>query len=90
VAAPGKVRPEDAGAYVGARRARTWFAARGAGDSDRHSAEYYLRLEQGRDKNPSPQLLDALARALHSTSKPPSIYDRDEATLGEYNFIATG
>lgn len=28
------------------------------------SAEYYLRLEQGRDKNPSPQVLDALARAL--------------------------
>ncbi len=28
------------------------------------SAEYYLRLEQGRDKNPSPQILDALARAL--------------------------
>jgi transcriptional regulator with XRE-family HTH domain len=28
------------------------------------SAEYYLRLEQGRDKNPSAQVLDALARAL--------------------------
>jgi len=28
------------------------------------SADYYLRLEQGRDKNPSAQVLDALARAL--------------------------
>ena len=28
------------------------------------SAEYYLRLEVGRDKHPSPQVLDALARAL--------------------------
>ena len=28
------------------------------------SAEYYLRLERGRDKNPSPQILDALAGAL--------------------------
>jgi len=28
------------------------------------SSEYYLRLEQGRDKNPSPQILEALARAL--------------------------
>ena len=28
------------------------------------SAEYYLRLEQGRDTNPSPQILDSLARAL--------------------------
>jgi transcriptional regulator with XRE-family HTH domain len=28
------------------------------------SSEYYLRLEQGRDNNPSAQILDALARAL--------------------------
>jgi len=28
------------------------------------SVNYYLRLEQGRDRNPSPQVLDALARVL--------------------------
>ena len=28
------------------------------------SSEYYLRLEQGRDRNPSPQVLQALARVL--------------------------
>ncbi len=28
------------------------------------SADYYLRLEQGRDRNPSPQVLEALARVL--------------------------
>ena len=28
------------------------------------SAEYYLRLEVGRDNNPSAQVVDALARAL--------------------------
>lgn len=28
------------------------------------SADYYLRLEQGRDRHPSAQVLDALARAL--------------------------
>lgn len=28
------------------------------------STDYYLRLEQGRDRNPSPQVLDAIARAL--------------------------
>ena len=28
------------------------------------SADYYLRLEQGRDRNPSPQVLQALARVL--------------------------
>ena len=29
------------------------------------SSDYYVRLEQGRDRNPSPQVLDSLARALH-------------------------
>jgi transcriptional regulator with XRE-family HTH domain len=28
------------------------------------SADYYLRLEQGRDRNPSPQVLEALARVF--------------------------
>src|SRR5262245_28308268 len=28
------------------------------------SVEYYLRIERGRAKNPSPQIIDALARAL--------------------------
>lgn len=28
------------------------------------SADYYLRLERGRDRNPSPQVLEALARVL--------------------------
>jgi transcriptional regulator with XRE-family HTH domain len=28
------------------------------------SSEYYLRLEQGRDRNPSPQVLEAIARVL--------------------------
>jgi transcriptional regulator with XRE-family HTH domain len=28
------------------------------------SSDYYLRLEQGRDRNPSPQILEALARVL--------------------------
>jgi transcriptional regulator with XRE-family HTH domain len=29
------------------------------------SGDYYLRLERGRDKNPSPQVLESLARVLH-------------------------
>ena len=33
------------------------------------SAEYYLRLERGRAKNPSPQVLVALARVLHLDPK---------------------
>ena len=33
------------------------------------SAEYYLRLERGRAQHPSPQILDALARALQLDMK---------------------
>jgi transcriptional regulator with XRE-family HTH domain len=59
------VRPEDAGipAGVGRRRVpglRREEVAIRAGIS----TEYYLRLEQGRETNPSDQVLTALARAL--------------------------
>ena len=33
------------------------------------SAEYYLRLEVGRDRNPSAQVVEALARALQLDAK---------------------
>ena len=33
------------------------------------SSEYYLRLERGRAQNPSPQIVDALARALQLDAK---------------------
>jgi transcriptional regulator with XRE-family HTH domain len=46
------------------------------------SADYYVRLEQGRDQHPSAQVLDALARVLrldqdasahlHTLAKPPA------------------
>lgn len=29
------------------------------------SADYYLQLERGRDRNPSPQVLESIARVLH-------------------------
>lgn len=29
------------------------------------NADYYTRLEQGRERNPSPQVIDALSHALH-------------------------
>jgi len=32
------------------------------------STEYYIRLEQGRDRHPSPQVVEALARVLHLDS----------------------
>ncbi len=59
------ITPERAGLSVaGARRVpglRLEELAMLAGIS----ADYYLRLERGRDRNPSAQVLEALARALH-------------------------
>ncbi|MFQ1000585.1 helix-turn-helix domain-containing protein [Modestobacter sp. SSW1-42] len=59
-----QVRPEDVGITVtGARRVaglRRDELAMLAGIS----TEYYTRLEQGRDRHPSAQVLDAVARAL--------------------------
>src|ERR1700732_5262662 len=59
------VRPEDVGLpdlanrrrVPGLRREEVAMLAGG-------SADYYVRLEQGRDQHPSQQVLDALARAL--------------------------
>jgi transcriptional regulator with XRE-family HTH domain len=59
-----RIAPEDAGIrVVGVRRTpglRREEVATLAGIS----ADYYLRLEQGRDRNPSPQVLQALARVF--------------------------
>lgn len=60
----GQVRPEDVGLVAGARRRVTGLRREELATLAGISSEYYLRLEQGRDKNPSPQILDALARAL--------------------------
>ncbi|MGW1197935.1 helix-turn-helix domain-containing protein [Streptomyces sp. NPDC002536] len=57
------VRPEDHGIPAGARRIpglRREEVALLAGVS----SDYYVRLEQGRERNPSPQVLRALAAAL--------------------------
>lgn len=60
----GQVRPEDVGLVAGARRRVQGLRREELATLAGISAEYYLRLEQGRDKNPSPQILAALARAL--------------------------
>lgn len=59
-----QVRPEDVGLVAGARRRVRGLRREELATLAGISAEYYLRLEQGRDKNPSRQILDALARAL--------------------------
>jgi transcriptional regulator with XRE-family HTH domain len=60
----GQVRPEDVGLVAGARRRVQGLRREELATLAGISSEYYLRLEQGRDKNPSAQVLDALARAL--------------------------
>jgi transcriptional regulator with XRE-family HTH domain len=59
-----QVRPEDVGLVPGARRRVTGLRREELAMLAGISAEYYLRLEVGRDKNPSPQVVEALAGAL--------------------------
>src|SRR6201999_3979402 len=60
----GQVRPEDVGLVPGARRRVQGLRREELATLAGISSEYYLRLEQGRDKHPSAPILDALARAL--------------------------
>src|SRR6201997_4182615 len=59
-----QVRPEDVGLVAGARRRVAGLRREELAMLAGISAEYYLRLEVGRDKNPSAQVVEALARAL--------------------------
>jgi transcriptional regulator with XRE-family HTH domain len=59
-----QVQPQDVGLVAGSRRRVAGLRREELALLAGISSDYYLRLEQGRDKNPSPQVLDALARAL--------------------------
>jgi transcriptional regulator with XRE-family HTH domain len=59
-----RVQPEDVGLVAGSRRRVAGLRREELALLAGISSDYYLRLEQGRDKNPSAQVLDALARAL--------------------------
>jgi transcriptional regulator with XRE-family HTH domain len=58
------VRPEDVGISVSGRRRVPGLRRSELALLAGISTEYYVRLEQGRNLHPSPQVLDALARAL--------------------------
>jgi transcriptional regulator with XRE-family HTH domain len=58
------VPPERAGIEPGIRRRVRGLRREEVALLAGISADYYLRLERGRDKNPSPQVLEALARVL--------------------------
>ncbi|GAA2486108.1 transcriptional regulator [Winogradskya humida] len=59
------ISPEQAGIQPGIRRRVRGLRREEVALLAGISADYYLRLERGRDSNPSPQVLDALARVLH-------------------------
>jgi len=59
------VTPEQAGIPAGARRRVAGLRREEVAMLAGVSADYYLRLERGRDTNPSAQVLAALARVLH-------------------------
>jgi transcriptional regulator with XRE-family HTH domain len=58
------VRPEDVGLVPGSRRRVAGLRREELAMLAGISAEYYLRLEVGRDRNPSAQVVEALAQAL--------------------------
>ncbi|HTQ16813.1 helix-turn-helix transcriptional regulator, partial [Mycobacterium sp.] len=64
-----QVRPEDCGLAPGVRRRVPGLRREELAMLAGISAEYYLRLEVGRDKHPSAQVLDALARVLQLDAK---------------------
>ena len=64
-----QVRPEDVGLVPGARRRVEGLRREELAMLAGISAEYYLRLEVGRDTNPSAQVIEALARALRLDAK---------------------
>jgi transcriptional regulator with XRE-family HTH domain len=59
-----QVSPKDVGIAAGGFRRVPGLRREEVATLAGISADYYLRLEQGRDRNPSAQVLDALARAL--------------------------
>src|SRR5271157_5678267 len=63
------VRPEEVGLIPGARRRVPGLRREELAMLAGISAEYYLRLEVGRDTNPSTQVVEALARALRLDMK---------------------
>ncbi|WP_242906032.1 helix-turn-helix transcriptional regulator [Actinomadura terrae] len=59
-----RVRPEDSGLPVGGRRRVAGLRREEVAMLAGVSTDYYVRLEQGRERHPSAQVVDALARAL--------------------------
>ncbi|MFE2546669.1 helix-turn-helix transcriptional regulator [Actinacidiphila glaucinigra] len=97
------VQPEDVGLPPGRRRRVPGLRREELALLAGISTDYYLRLEQGRDQNPSPQVLDALARVLqldapatahlHALASPPQrnhkLPEQDHVSPGIRQLIST-
>jgi transcriptional regulator with XRE-family HTH domain len=59
-----RIEPKEAGLYGGGSRRVAGLRREEVAVLAGVSADYYARLEQGRERNPSAQVLDAIARAL--------------------------
>ncbi len=59
------IKPEDAGLPVSGRRRVAGLRREEVAILAGVSTDYYVRLEQGRERSPSAQVVEALARALH-------------------------
>ncbi|MEU4892898.1 helix-turn-helix transcriptional regulator [Streptomyces sp. NPDC044780] len=59
-----RVRPEDVGILPGSRRRVAGLRREEVALLSGVSTDYYVRLEQGRERHPSAQVVEALARAL--------------------------
>jgi transcriptional regulator with XRE-family HTH domain len=77
-----QVCPEDVGLVPGGRRRAPGLRREELAMLAGISAEYYLRLERGRAKHPSPQIIDALARALRLDAKATSYLHNLAAPVG--------
>src|SRR4051794_5910636 len=62
-----RLRPQEVGLTAGPRRRTPGLRREEVSQLAGMSADYYMRLEQARSPQPSPQLLGALARALRLT-----------------------
>jgi len=63
-----ELRPGDVGLQEGARRRTPGLRRQEVAILTGMSTDYYIRMEQGRGPQPSPQMLAALARSLRLTS----------------------
>ena len=76
------VTPAEAGLPAGPRRRTSGLRRAEVPALTGVSVEYVTRLEQGRDRRPSPQVLSALAEALRLTSERAHLYRLTKCTAG--------